>query len=218
MVVRCELKIPSLGITVRHHSACLVMPNSYPRDGIFNTHPTTNKASYNKTTSVCASSLIYWNIRKCIWIQWTPCYMIVQRYLENLGVYAYEKWFARTPNKSANFYWNFAPLLRLSFCTGRLKFSRKNCICHADKSTPSSLSAIKWVTNVYCISKCKKVFKFIFLCTQPSLRNRSKLWYIKQKCYFNHTSEENTSHVTRKPVFGGFRPGKTQTGLLSYTS
>ena len=36
MVVRCELKIPSLGITVRHHSASLVMPNSYPRDGIFN--------------------------------------------------------------------------------------------------------------------------------------------------------------------------------------
>ena len=35
MVVRCELKIQSLGITVRHLSASLVMPNSYP-DGIFN--------------------------------------------------------------------------------------------------------------------------------------------------------------------------------------
>ena len=29
MVVRCELKIPSLGISVRQHSASLVMPNSY---------------------------------------------------------------------------------------------------------------------------------------------------------------------------------------------
>ena len=34
MDVRCELKIPSLGIIVRHHSASLVMPNRYPRDGI----------------------------------------------------------------------------------------------------------------------------------------------------------------------------------------
>ena len=46
MVVWCELKIPSLGITVRHHSASLVMPKSYPRDGVFNPHLTTNKDSY----------------------------------------------------------------------------------------------------------------------------------------------------------------------------
>ena len=46
MVVRCELKIPSLGITVRHHSAGLMMPNSYPRDGIFNHHLTIIKDSY----------------------------------------------------------------------------------------------------------------------------------------------------------------------------
>ena len=46
MVVRCELKIPSIGITVRHHSASLVMPNSYPRDGIFNPLFTTIKDSY----------------------------------------------------------------------------------------------------------------------------------------------------------------------------
>ena len=26
----------------------------------------------------------------------------------------------------------------------------------------------------------------------------------------------NMSHVTRKPVFGSLRPGKTQTGLLSF--
>ena len=47
MVVRCELKIPSLGITVRHHSASLLMPNSYPRDGIFNQHLTIIKDSYS---------------------------------------------------------------------------------------------------------------------------------------------------------------------------
>ena len=46
MVVRCELKIPSLEITVRHHLASLVMPNSYPRDGIFNSHLTIIKDSY----------------------------------------------------------------------------------------------------------------------------------------------------------------------------
>ena len=46
IAVRCELKIPLLGITVRHHSANLVMPNSYPRDGIFNPHLTTMTDSY----------------------------------------------------------------------------------------------------------------------------------------------------------------------------
>ena len=43
MVVRYELKIPSLGITVRHHSANLVMPESYSRDGILNPHLTAFK-------------------------------------------------------------------------------------------------------------------------------------------------------------------------------
>ena len=33
-------------VTVRHHSASLVMPNSYPRDGICNQHLTTIKDSY----------------------------------------------------------------------------------------------------------------------------------------------------------------------------
>ena len=33
MGARCRLKIPSLGITVRHHATSLVMTNSYPRDG-----------------------------------------------------------------------------------------------------------------------------------------------------------------------------------------
>ena len=43
---RCTLKIPSLGFTVRHHSASLVMPNSYPRGGIFNQHLIIIKDSY----------------------------------------------------------------------------------------------------------------------------------------------------------------------------
>ena len=34
-------------VTVRHHSASLVMPNSYPSDGIFNHHLTAIKDSYN---------------------------------------------------------------------------------------------------------------------------------------------------------------------------
>ena len=34
-------------ITVRLHSASLVMPNSYPSDGIFNQHFKTIKDSYN---------------------------------------------------------------------------------------------------------------------------------------------------------------------------
>ena len=41
MVVRCEMKIPSLRKTVRHHSTSFVTPNSYPHDGIFNPHLTT---------------------------------------------------------------------------------------------------------------------------------------------------------------------------------
>ena len=47
MAVRCELKIPSLRITVWHHSASLVIPKSYPRDRLFNPHLTTIKDSYN---------------------------------------------------------------------------------------------------------------------------------------------------------------------------
>ena len=42
-----ELKILSFGITVRHHWASLVMPNSYSHDRIFNPHLTIIKDSYN---------------------------------------------------------------------------------------------------------------------------------------------------------------------------
>ena len=47
MFVLFELKIPSLGITVRHHSASLRMQNTYPRDGISNMNLTTIKDSYS---------------------------------------------------------------------------------------------------------------------------------------------------------------------------
>ena len=47
IVVWCELKIPLLGITVQRHLASLMMPNSYPRDGIFSPHLTTIKDSYS---------------------------------------------------------------------------------------------------------------------------------------------------------------------------
>ena len=46
MVVRCELKIPSFGVTVQHHSVSLEMLNSYHSGRIFNLHLTTIKDSY----------------------------------------------------------------------------------------------------------------------------------------------------------------------------
>ena len=53
MVVWCKLKVPSLRITVRHHSASLAMLNSYRRDGIFNPRLTAIKNSYNKVNDYC---------------------------------------------------------------------------------------------------------------------------------------------------------------------
>ena len=43
MVVRCELKIPSLWVTVQRCSASLVMLNSHPGDRIFSSHLTAIK-------------------------------------------------------------------------------------------------------------------------------------------------------------------------------
>ena len=48
MVVWCKLKVPSLRITVRHHSASLAMLNNNCRDRIFNPQLTAIKNSYNK--------------------------------------------------------------------------------------------------------------------------------------------------------------------------
>ena len=57
MVVRCELKILSLRITVRHHSASLVMLDSYRCDGIFNLHITTIRNYYNLTPATVSTDL-----------------------------------------------------------------------------------------------------------------------------------------------------------------
>ena len=67
MVVRCELKCPSLGITVRYHSASLTVPNSYSSDGIFNPHLTTIKDSFivftaTESSSSNSSTLTLWEI------------------------------------------------------------------------------------------------------------------------------------------------------------
>ena len=61
MVVRCELKTPSIRITIRHHSARLAMPNCYTRDNIFNPHLTAIKDPYNKDTfeNVLCSNICY---------------------------------------------------------------------------------------------------------------------------------------------------------------
>ena len=56
MVVRCELKISSLGITVQPHSASFVMPNSYPCDGIVNPNLTTIDDSHSLTQQNKAKS------------------------------------------------------------------------------------------------------------------------------------------------------------------
>ena len=53
MVVRGDLKILSLGITVQHFSASLVMSHSYPRDGIFNPNYTAIKDSYTQIQFLC---------------------------------------------------------------------------------------------------------------------------------------------------------------------
>ena len=55
IVVWCKLKVPSLRITVRHHSASLTMLNSYRRDIIFNPQLTAVKNSYNKVNVECSN-------------------------------------------------------------------------------------------------------------------------------------------------------------------
>ena len=53
MGVWCGLKNLSLGITVRHHSASLVMPISDPRDRFFYPHHTPMKDTYYLTLTTC---------------------------------------------------------------------------------------------------------------------------------------------------------------------
>ena len=58
MVVQFKLKIPSLGIMVRHHEPCFMKPNGFPRDRIFSLHLTPVKDSF---------SLIPGGIRQLLW-------------------------------------------------------------------------------------------------------------------------------------------------------
>ena len=55
MVVWCKLKVPSLRITVWHHSASLAMLNNYRRDTIFNPQLTAITNSYNKENVQCSN-------------------------------------------------------------------------------------------------------------------------------------------------------------------
>ena len=51
MVVQCKVKFTSLGITVLHHVASLVMPNSYPHDRIFILY-LTNEPPHDRTNKM----------------------------------------------------------------------------------------------------------------------------------------------------------------------
>ena len=53
MVVWCKLKVPSLRITVRNHSASLAMLNSYRRDRIFNPQLTAIKILIIRKCVMC---------------------------------------------------------------------------------------------------------------------------------------------------------------------
>ena len=50
----CEVLIGNsvTRVTVRHHKACRVMPNSYPSDGIFNLHRRTIMDSFSSILSL----------------------------------------------------------------------------------------------------------------------------------------------------------------------
>ena len=47
-------------VTVRYHLASLVMPNSYPRDGIFNRHLIAIKDSYITSKIVILEEIRVW--------------------------------------------------------------------------------------------------------------------------------------------------------------
>ena len=58
MSVWCRQRNPSLGITVRHHSASLVMPISDPRDRFFYPHRTPMKDTYYLRLFILDSALL----------------------------------------------------------------------------------------------------------------------------------------------------------------
>ena len=55
-------------VTVRHHEACRVMPNSYPSDGSFNMHRRTIMDSFS-----CILSLrqLHLDLNRCCFINFT---------------------------------------------------------------------------------------------------------------------------------------------------
>ena len=75
MALWCELKIPSFGIAVRYHTASLVMPNNYPRDG--NPHFTTIKDSYNLSGLQLQSNPIWFLIGALIFFYLNQNFHIV---------------------------------------------------------------------------------------------------------------------------------------------
>ena len=57
-------------VTVRHHSASLVMPNSYPRDRIINQHLTTIKDSYLLARGLLYQNVFLHSLPKCLpWLK-----------------------------------------------------------------------------------------------------------------------------------------------------
>ena len=95
-------------VTVRHHSASLVMLNSYPRDGIFNQHLTTIKDSY-MLIFLCVHSMCY---------------------LERLHFYSIGTR-APGPGVGGNLrYWHFLDsLLSIFNCFIFAMFARQNSFC-----------------------------------------------------------------------------------------
>ena len=66
VIVQFELKSPSLGITLASLWR-LVMPNSYPRDGIFNPNLTTIKDSYSPRSVCLITCTFYPSVNPGIW-------------------------------------------------------------------------------------------------------------------------------------------------------
>ena len=65
--------IQSLAKTVGHHSASLVMTNSYPRNGIFNLHLTAVKDSYLSVIAVLLHHRLIYTTQNSIRITFSTC-------------------------------------------------------------------------------------------------------------------------------------------------
>ena len=58
MGIWCRQKYSSLGTTVQHNGACLVMPISYPRDRFFYPHYIPGKDTYNLVCGIATIILL----------------------------------------------------------------------------------------------------------------------------------------------------------------